>query len=179
MNEFSIDRVIPGLRSKIDGYAAFLPQFIQSSADCEDPSELLGFISGAMRHQERLAEPREGGLGTVSFVAILRDVRVVERSSKAGHVVGKKSELTLEPVSGKGGRGGQKEDEQITTGWLRQASGQEDAFETALSRTLHELARDNLDAEVLVTKWTVENRDGDKFKQLLNLVILKPAEVND
>jgi len=166
----SIFEVVPGkLRAPLDQYETLLPGFLGAylEAGGADFDSALGYLSGALDHQKRVHDD-----GSKVFRGTITKVEFVNRGGTGDFVLGKKAIIHF---TGSSKGKGDDVEQDITTDWyeFNGYNAEDEAFYVALTRTLVDLAQDNIGEEFLIRKAFKEaetTNGGDKVRYLADLI---------
>lgn len=138
------------LREPFPSYETVLPGALPSflAEEVKDIGAALGYISGAVYHQERVSSTEEK-IGSKVFKGVIDKVTFDERKS-GDYVLGKKAIIHFTAA----GQGGADEEQTIATDWYEYKSynPELESFWLALSQTIVRIAEENIGIECLIRK---------------------------
>jgi hypothetical protein len=150
-----LNNVPAAFRGPIMGNAdAIISAVVPQYADGASVDDVVHFISGAIRHQARIAINKDGqplGEGkSNTFKAVIDRVEIFERRGDQNFLVGKKAKIHLKAKNA----GGDTEDQSIDTEWIEYHAGrrEDEVFGIALANTIVKVAEANKGKEVFVSK---------------------------
>lgn len=163
-----LEEVPAVLREPFANYERMLPAILPQYLADADLDTAIGYIAGALDHQERVSQE-----DSKVFKGVIERVEPVTR--KTGEfVLGKKMNIVFRGASQKG----RDEEQEILTGWV-EFNGYDAhtvAFEVALATTMVAIAEVNIGRECLLRKAFMDAETSSGGSRVRYLADLKPIK---
>lgn len=175
-DQVTIDRQVPPLLMERVARPEVLIQMLPHYLSHLPLDTAVGFIDGAMHHQELLAEDNQIVKGQSNVGWKWMKVRVLEvntierRVESSGKLIGKKAQLVLDSTREVQGK---TEQETIDTDWVEYHFGDaaSQAFEIAVARTIRDLALATLGQEILLCKYVEAGGSKGNIRKVMAAVL--------